>query len=189
MSGVECPFVNQNYRVKFTWESLLFCSIKISSLLKLQKFWNFRNIRVLQMIRKEVKLLFTNLPFPCWTLFFLFCRQLNDFLKKLRKEYHWLRSMSETLYVRCTVCIGEETEPCTWHEKRSCRHHDCGHYISLDSNVLCCKPGEMLRMKPLEPWIKARKSMSKVDHVKLYINPLSPNIQKQILQTDLHTFL
>ena len=153
------------------WESLLFCSIRISSLLKLQKFWNFRNIRVLQMIQKEAKQLFTNLPFPCWTLFSLYCSQLNEFLKKLRKECHWLHSMSYTLCVRCTVHMGKETEPFARHEERSCRHHDCGHYIPLEGELLCCKPGEMLEKKPLKPWIKAIKHMSKVDHVQLYIKP------------------
>ena len=85
--------------------------------------------------------------------------------------------------------MGKETEPCARHEERSCKHHDCGHYIPLEGELLCCQPGEMLEKKPLKPWIKAIKHLSKVDHVQLYINPLSPNIQKQILQTDLHTFL
>ena len=85
------------------------------------------------------------------------------FLEKLQRECHWLESMSVELCARCTVCIGTATtEPCARHEERSCRHHDCGHYIPLDGRSLCCKPGQMLNKKPLKPWIKAIKHLSKV---------------------------
>ena len=83
-------------------------------------------------------------------------------MEKLQRECHWLESMSVELCARCTICVGTKTEPCTRHEERSCRHHDCGHYIPLDGRGLCCKPGQMLDKKPLKPWIKAIKHISKV---------------------------
>ena len=96
---------------------------------------------------------------------FFFCSQLNEFLEKLRKECHWLYSMSETLCARCTVCVRKERKPCTRHEKRSCWHHDCGHYIPLDGRLLCCEPGQMLEKEPLVPWMRAIEHVSKVRHV------------------------
>ena len=88
------------------------------------------------------------------------------FLEKLQRECHWLESMSVELCARCTICTGTATtEPCARHEERSCKHHDCGHYIPLDGRSLCCKPGQVLDKKPLKPWIKAIKHISKVRNV------------------------
>ena len=122
------------------------------------------NIRVLQVIQIEAKLLFSKLLFHSWTSFF-FCSQLNEFLKKLGNECHWLHLMSERLCARCTVCIGKKTEPCARYEKSSCWHHDCGHYIPLDGRLLCCEPGHMLEKEPLIPWIRAIEHVSKVRYV------------------------
>ena len=100
------------------------------------------------------------------SFFSLICSQLDKFLEKLQRECHWLESMSVELCARCTVCIGTATtEPCARHEDRSCRHHDCGHYIPLDGRSLCCNLGQMLDKKPLRPWIKAIKHISKVRNV------------------------
>ena len=101
--------------------------------------------------------------FPFYGFYFItVCSQLNTFLEKLQRECHWLESMSVELCARCTICIGTETDPCARHEKRFCRNHDCGHFIPLDGRGLCCKPGRMLEKKPLKPWIKAIKHVSKV---------------------------
>ena len=90
--------------------------------------------------------------------------RLSEFLEKLRTQCHWLQFMSERLCARCTVCIGEKTEPCLRHEERSCRHHDCSHYIPLDGRALCCDlgPGKMLEKESLMPWIKA------IEHLKVH---------------------
>ena len=61
--------------------------------------------------------------------------------------------------------MGKETEPCARHEKSSCWHHDCGHYIPLDGRLLCCEPGQMLEKEPLVPWIRAIEHVSKVRYV------------------------
>ena len=106
------------------------------------------------------------MPKLYWVFFSLIRSQLDEFLEKLQRECHWLESMSVELSARCTVCIGTATtEPCARHEERSCRHHDCAHYIPLDGRSLCCKPGQMLDRKPLKPWIKAIKHISKVRNV------------------------
>ena len=106
------------------------------------------------------------MPKLYWVFLSLIRSQLDKFLDKLQRECHWLESMSAELCARCTVCIETATtEPCARHEERSCRHHDCGHYIPLDGRSLCCKPGQMLDKKPLKPWIKAIKHISKVRNV------------------------
>ena len=116
---------------------------------------------ILQVIQKAYLVSFLSL-FEISSSFF--CSQLKKFLKKLRKECHWLHSMSYTLCARCTVCMGKATKPCARHEERSCRHHDCGHYIPLEGGILCCKPGQMLEKEPLKPWIRAIEHVSKVRH-------------------------
>ena len=82
---------------------------------------------------------------------------MKTFLEKLRKECHCLRSMSETLCARCTVCTRKETTSCARHDERSCRHPDCGHYIPLDERILCFKISDLVK-----PWIKAVDNLSKV---------------------------
>jgi len=83
---------------------------------------------------------------------------LKEFLEILRKECHWLRSMTEKLCACCTVCLGKNPKPCIPHGKKECRHHDCAHYIPLNAK-LCCKPGRPLPKEPLQPWIEALKNL------------------------------
>ena len=81
--------------------------------------------------------------------------------------------MSETLSARCTVCMGKETKPCAQHEKSSCWHLDCGHYIPLDGRLLCCEPGHMLEKEPLIPWIRAIEHVSKVRYILSTNSPIA----------------
>ena len=67
--------------------------------------------------------------------------------------------------VRSMHSLYRKKEPCARHEKSSCWHHDCGHYIPLDGRVLCCEPGQMLEKEPLVPWIRAIEHVSKVRYV------------------------
>ena len=61
--------------------------------------------------------------------------------------------MTVRFCAQCTLCLGENRESCTRHDRKNCRHHDCAQYISLDSK-LCCEPGHPLPEETLRPWIE-----------------------------------
>lgn len=88
---------------------------------------------------------------------FTLSRHLMEFLEELKKECHWLSSMSTQMCVRCTICLeehGDDAKRCMRHNKKACLRHDCAHYIPLESKVLCCEPERPLQLDKLQTWIE-----------------------------------
>lgn len=98
-------------------------------------------------------------------IFLLMLSFVKESMKTLQKECHWLLSMSWEICVRCTVCMGNNIECCKLHNEKKCLHHDCGHYIPLDSNFLGCKVGCPLprdALQRLQLWIDVGLGSSKL---------------------------
>ena len=99
-------------------------------------------------------------------MFFLLMLSLvTESMETLKKECHWLLSMLYKICVRCTICMKNNTKRCQLHNKKKCLHHDCGHYIPLDSNSLGCKVGRPLprdAIQRLQPWIDVSWDSSKL---------------------------
>ena len=101
--------------------------------------------------------------FFSYLFFFFFLLSLvEESMKTLQKECHWLRSMSWKICVRCTICMGNNTKCCKLHNENKCLHHHCGHYIPLDSKFLGCKIGRPLPRDALQPWIDVSLGSSKL---------------------------
>ena len=100
------------------------------------------------------------------SMFFLLMLSLvTESMETLKKECHWLLSMLYKICLRCTICMKNNTKRCQLHNKKKCLHHDCGHYIPLDSNSLGCKVGRPLprdAIQRLQPWIDVSWDSSKL---------------------------
>ena len=94
--------------------------------------------------------------------FFLFviCSHLHQFMETLRKECHWLRSMSWQVSILCTICLEERVRnddscTCMRHNKeKACLHHDCAEYIPLETSGWCARTGRHITKDRLQPWIE-----------------------------------
>lgn len=108
---------------------------------------------------ETILLQFLFLPF---SFFFFLLSLVKESMKTLKKDCHWLRSMQWKICVRCTICIGNNTECCELHNENKCLHHDCGHYIPLHSNFLGCKVGRPVPRDTLQPWIDVSLGSSRL---------------------------
>ena len=111
---------------------------------------------------KVISVLFLSLWLICSLvilfLFLLICSNLHQFMETLRKECHWLRSMSWQVSILCTICLEERMsndEPCMRHNKeKACLHHDCAEYIPLETFGWCARAGRHIPRDKLQPWIE-----------------------------------
>lgn len=88
---------------------------------------------------------------------------LERSLETIRKECHWLRSVSWDLCAQCRLCAGKvdsNTRRCIWHNRERCSHDDCAHYIALKSSQYFCphaKSGHaFLPKERYEHWLQVR---------------------------------
>ena len=98
---------------------------------------------------------------------FVLCSHLERFKTTLSVTCPWLRSFTMELFVKCPFCqpcpdkSRDGTNICILHERKSCSHFDCGHYIPLRSFGLSCEHTvDAVPKYPeeeLNPWFQVRK--------------------------------
>lgn len=88
---------------------------------------------------------------------------LERSLETIRKECHWLRSVSWDLCAQCRLCAGKvdsNTRRCIWHNRERCSHDDCAHYIALKSSQYFCPHAKsrhaFLPKERYEHWLQVR---------------------------------
>ena len=128
-------------------------------------------------------MLFLSLWLICSLIFYLFiliCSHLHQFMETLRKECHWLRSMSWQVSILCTICLEERIsndEPCMRHNKeKACLHHDCAEYIPLETFGWCARAGRHIPRDKLQPWIEVNLDV-RYKYVLPFLSLMDPGLR------------
>ena len=86
-------------------------------------------------------------------------RILEDSLKKLKEECHWLRAVSWKICGQCKLCPGkvDKSGACFRHQKLECAHDDCAHYVPVPEDIkkpFCCTDTKELHCWLTPTWIQ-----------------------------------